>query len=246
MERWCLCRFNRRQSLRVKETSWPETLSLVSEKVVASFFHTYWFETPPTQSILCCTINSVGQGIHTDGHHRAMIGCLGRDNVAEESAKNSFFRDLAGTKPLCKPTVLNEGSVVFFRGKNSIHMWSYSNQWSRFIGKIRCAMLKVLMPYCLLSPLLSYKDDSLYHYVSTASPKDPSSEMRRSMLLIHSPADNCLTGKPLEGNVLTSSKRNTNLRLSDGKGAPNNKKNRTSLLTKPDHDHWSFWGVTVR
>mmetsp|Transcript_27736 Transcript_27736/g.34292 ORF Transcript_27736/g.34292 Transcript_27736/m.34292 type:complete len:320 (-) Transcript_27736:29-988(-) len=42
--------------------------------------------------------------------------------------------------------------------------------------------------------LVFFRDDQIFHHVSPASQKDTRAEMRRSILLIHSPADHFMTG----------------------------------------------------
>eukprot|EP00984_Skeletonema_dohrnii_P004998 scaffold1769_cov132-Skeletonema_dohrnii-CCMP3373.AAC.15 len=47
-----------------------------------------------------------------------------------------------------------------------------------------------------------FRDNELYHYVSPALPKDTSKLMRRSVMLVHSPADNVLDGTISKENSL--------------------------------------------
>ena len=50
--------------------------------------------------------------------------------------------------------------------------------------------------------LVHFRDDKIYHYVSPAQRADSSAPMRRSMMLIHSPAHMLLTGERNENNCL--------------------------------------------
>ena len=52
--------------------------------------------------------------------------------------------------------------------------------------------------------LVYFRDDKIYHHVSQAQRADSSAPMRRSMMLIHSPAHMLLTGERNENNSLTT------------------------------------------
>jgi len=100
-----------------------------------------------------------GQGIHTDGHEVAEIVCLQRDGV--EGAKNRFFGDLQGLKPLCDETVLAERDAAYFI------------------------------------------DNMLYHYVSRAwKPDEAKHDGKRSVMILHYPADQALFGAANPHNTL--------------------------------------------
>lgn len=60
-----------------------------------------------------------GQGIHTDGHEKAMLACVRRTNVM--GAENRYFADLDGKQPLCEPRVLQEGDISFFTDNELYH-----------------------------------------------------------------------------------------------------------------------------
>ena len=60
-----------------------------------------------------------GQGIHTDGHEKAMLACVRRKNVT--GAENQYFADLDGKQPLCQPRVLQEGDISFFTDNALYH-----------------------------------------------------------------------------------------------------------------------------
>lgn len=60
-----------------------------------------------------------GQGIHTDGAERAALVCFERSNV--NGAANVFHRKLDGSEPLCSPTVLMPGDIVFWKDNEIYH-----------------------------------------------------------------------------------------------------------------------------
>merc|ERR1712086_1188006 len=60
-----------------------------------------------------------GQGIHTDGHEKAMLACIRRNNVT--GAENQYFADLDGNQPLCQPRILQEGDISFFTDNELYH-----------------------------------------------------------------------------------------------------------------------------
>jgi len=60
-----------------------------------------------------------GQGIHTDGHEKAMLLCIQRKNVT--GAMNQYYADLDGKQPLCQPCVLEEGDASFFKDNELYH-----------------------------------------------------------------------------------------------------------------------------
>jgi hypothetical protein len=111
-----------------------------------------------------------GQGIHTDGHERAMIVCLERSNV--KGALNSFFADLGGKTRLSEEKSLQEGQAVFF------------------------------------------KDNSLFHYVSPATHEVPELPLDRTVMLMHYPAEDVLTGEKRSANNLGTRKSELKLRNS--------------------------------
>ena len=60
-----------------------------------------------------------GQGIHTDGANLAALVCIDRQNV--KGALNTFHGNLNGSKPMCKPTVLEPGKVAYFKDNSLYH-----------------------------------------------------------------------------------------------------------------------------
>jgi len=60
-----------------------------------------------------------GQGIHTDGHDRAVLICIERKNVL--GAENSLFADLDGKQELLSPTTLGERDALFFKDNSLYH-----------------------------------------------------------------------------------------------------------------------------
>jgi len=60
-----------------------------------------------------------GQGIHTDGANLAALLCIDRQNV--KGALNTFHRNLHGSQPMCKPTVLEPGKVAYFKDNSLYH-----------------------------------------------------------------------------------------------------------------------------
>merc|ERR1719272_2498070 len=64
-------------------------------------------------------LSITGQGIHTDGHEKAMLACIRRKNVT--GAENRYFADLDGKQPLCEPRVLQEGDISFFTDNELYH-----------------------------------------------------------------------------------------------------------------------------
>jgi len=64
-------------------------------------------------------LSITGQGIHTDGHEKAMLACVRRKNV--KGAENRYFADLDGKQPLCEPRVLQEGDISFFTDNELYH-----------------------------------------------------------------------------------------------------------------------------
>jgi len=64
-------------------------------------------------------LSITGQGIHTDGHEKAMLACVRRKNVA--GAMNQYYDDLDGEHPLCEPRILEEGDVSFFQDNELYH-----------------------------------------------------------------------------------------------------------------------------
>jgi len=64
-------------------------------------------------------LSITGQGIHTDGHEKAMLMCLRRKNVT--GAMNQYYGDLDGKQPLCEPRVLEEGDASFFTDNELYH-----------------------------------------------------------------------------------------------------------------------------
>merc|ERR1711865_429806 len=64
-------------------------------------------------------LSITGQGIHTDGHEKAMLACVRRKNV--KGAENRYFADLEGKQPLCEPRVLEEGDISFFTDNELYH-----------------------------------------------------------------------------------------------------------------------------
>jgi len=114
-----------------------------------------------------------GQGIHTDGHDRAMLLCMHRGSHVR-GALNQFHQQLDGSEPLCDPVLLEAGDAVMF------------------------------------------KDNEIYHYVTPGkgiSALDAGdSDTRRTMLLIHSPAECNLDGGMSQTNSLRTSKKRITLR----------------------------------
>lgn len=119
-------------------------------------------------------LSITGQGIHTDGHEKAMLVCVRRQNVM--GAMNQYYEDLDGKQPLCEPCVLQEGDASFFT------------------------------------------DNELYHYVSPAGPAVPTEDMARTMVLMHYPAEEALTGTASPKNTRGTRRSLIKLR-EDGKDA---------------------------
>lgn len=115
-----------------------------------------------------------GQGIHTDGHERAMLVCMHRGSHVR-GALNQFHQQLDGSEPLCDPVLVEAGDGVMF------------------------------------------KDNEIYHYVTPGkgiSALGGDADTRRTMLLIHSPAENNLDGSVSKTNSLGSSQKGEKLRFS--------------------------------
>lgn len=64
-------------------------------------------------------LSITGQGIHTDGHEKAMLVCIRRKNVT--GAMNQYYADLNGKQPLCEPRILQEGDASFFTDNELYH-----------------------------------------------------------------------------------------------------------------------------
>ena len=60
-----------------------------------------------------------GQGIHTDGHDRAMLVCIDRKNVSGGS--NCLYEDIEGVKKIMPQTVLEKGDALFFKDNEIYH-----------------------------------------------------------------------------------------------------------------------------
>lgn len=60
-----------------------------------------------------------GQGVHTDGVNDQMLVCVERDNV--DGASTVLHAALDGSKPLCKPTILQPGDGVCFKDNKIFH-----------------------------------------------------------------------------------------------------------------------------
>jgi len=61
-----------------------------------------------------------GQGIHTDGHDRAMLMCMHRGSQCR-GALNQFHKELDGSQPLCTPALLEPGDAVMFKDNELYH-----------------------------------------------------------------------------------------------------------------------------
>ena len=60
-----------------------------------------------------------GQGIHTDGHDRAMLVCIDRQNVSGGS--NYLYEDINGDQNVMPGTVLEKGDSLFFKDNQIYH-----------------------------------------------------------------------------------------------------------------------------
>ena len=60
-----------------------------------------------------------GQGIHTDGHDRAMLLCLDRHNIV--GAENAIHENLSGSRPVIEPFVLQPGEMLVWKDNEVFH-----------------------------------------------------------------------------------------------------------------------------
>lgn len=84
-------------------------------------------------------LSITGQGIHADGHEKAMLACVRRNNVT--GAENQYFADLDGKHPLCQPRVLQEGDISFFTDNELYHYVSSAGPEDPTVDMARTMLL---------------------------------------------------------------------------------------------------------
>jgi len=118
---------------------------LPEKTVILVQIQTSTFQEPVESDVVpwASTKSVTGQGIHTDGHDRAMIVCLGRGSGVH-GAENQFHEALDGSSPLCEPKVLQPCHAAAFQD-NAIYHYVTPGYAARDAHREDCTRTMLIM-----------------------------------------------------------------------------------------------------